>query len=129
MANPSNDPVRDKYCHAVSWDYTTRTPEVERLRRMLADEYDHGGRSNRTELRIPADPRHPERFTMLLRDIARRTLDGMEKAHLTASADGLYRIMFPFPDRPCLGDAILLEAVIGALGTNDPGGEPVENAR
>ena len=39
-AGRAHDPVRDKYVHAVSWDYTSRDPQVARLRERLAAEYD-----------------------------------------------------------------------------------------
>lgn len=111
-----NDPVRDKYCHATTWDYTTRTPELERLRHNLATEYDQA-----QGIRLPASPDDPEAFTMLLRHITRTVLNGLEAQHLIRSADTSFRIMFPYPDQPNIGDQILLDAVIdGFAWANDP---------
>ena len=88
-AGRAHDPVRDKYVHAVSWDYTSRDPQVARLRERLAAEYD--GR--------PATPAGMDagRFIDSSRLAVRTLFERMASHGLLAGPDGLYAAMFPFP--------------------------------
>lgn len=88
-AGRAHDPVRDKYVHAVSWDYTSRDPQVARLRERLAAEYD--GR--------PATPAGMDagRFMDSSRLVVRPLFERMASHGLLAGPDGLYAAMFPFP--------------------------------
>lgn len=88
-AGRAHDPVRDKYFHAVSWDYTSRDPQVARLRERLAAEYD--GR--------PAIPAGMDagRFMGSSRLAVRTLFERMASHGLLTDPDGLYAAMFPFP--------------------------------
>ena len=102
------DPVRERYIHAVRWDYEGDDERTRRLRAMLAREYDHA-----RDLRMPLGE---DDFMPCMRRIVRRILERMEADRLTASADSMYSALFPFPDRPSIGDAIVLDAVAAELG-------------
>ena len=106
-AGRAHDPVRDKYVHAVSWDYTYRDPQVARLRERLAAEYD--GR--------PAIPAGMDagRFMGSSRLAVRTLFERMASHGLLADPDGLYAAMFPFPDMPCIGDLIVMDALSAGL--------------
>ena len=106
-AGRAHDPVRDKYVHAVSWDYTSRDPQVARLRERLAAEYD--GR--------PAIPAGMDagRFMGSSRLAVRTLFERMASHGLLADPDGLYAAMFPFPDMPCIGDLIVMDALSAGL--------------
>ncbi|AUE03159.1 hypothetical protein [Bifidobacterium breve] len=106
-AGRAYDPVRDKYVHAVSWDYTSRDPQVARLRERLAAEYD--GR--------PATPAGMDagRFMDSSRLAVRTLFERMASHGLLAGPDGLYAAMFPFPDMPCIGDLIVMDALSAGL--------------
>lgn len=34
----ADDPIRDKYTHAINWDYASHDPQIIRLREQLARE-------------------------------------------------------------------------------------------
>ncbi|KAA8828182.1 hypothetical protein [Bifidobacterium myosotis] len=108
----AEDPIRDKFIHAVNWDYSSGNPAIERLRRQLAAEYDSGGVYGGGVM-LPADP---TRFMQTMRRAVRLMLDGMADKHLCAHPDELYKALFPFPDVPSIGDMLVLEAMRGAFG-------------
>lgn len=65
----ADDPIRDKYTHAINWDYASHDPQIMRLREQLAREYDAAN-----GIMIPLDPGD----TMsAFREIVRRVLDGL----------------------------------------------------
>ena len=88
-------------------DYTSRDPQVARLRERLAAEYD--GR--------PAIPAGMDagRFMGSSRLAVRTLFERMASHGLLADPDGLYAAMFPFPDMPCIGDLIVMDALSAGL--------------
>lgn len=115
MDSRDDDPIRYKYAHATAWDYTSQSPQLERLRRSLEAEYDRAGAT-------PGAP-DPARFMLLARETVKRYLDGMADARLLShgDADAVKAALFPFDSphepggpTPCLGDRIALDALEGA---------------
>ncbi|MBT1164578.1 hypothetical protein [Bifidobacterium felsineum] len=105
------DPIRDKYVHATAWDYSPGGPELEERRKRLAAEYDarHG-------IRLPLDP---DLMMTRLRRMTRTTLTRLAGQGFVANPDILYTALFPFPDRICPADLILLDAFIDAFGKGE----------
>lgn len=111
----ADDPIRDKYTHAINWDYASHDPQIIRLREQLAREYDAAN-----GIMIPLDPGD----TMsAFRKIARRVLDGLAAKNLVARPDLTYKAMFPFPDTPGYADLVILDAVTRTLGRHGDGEE------
>lgn len=110
-----DDPVRDKYTHAINWDYASHDPQILRLREQLAREYDAAN-----GIMIPLDP---EDTMPAFREIVRLVLDGLAARNLVARPDLAYKAMFPFPDTPGYADLVILDAVTQTLGRHGDEGE------
>lgn len=109
----TDDPIRDKYIHATAWDYSTGDPMLEERRRRLAMEYDRGRPAG---LPLPSDP---ESMRRLMRRLTLNMLHVLADRRLITDPDMYQTALYPFPDRPCGTDMLMLQAFIRTF-TPDP---------
>lgn len=118
-----DDQIRYKYTHATAWDYTSQSPQLDRLRRQLEAEYDKAHEtvepvaSPASASGTPTPVLDPDTFTRLARATVRNLLKAMEGERYITDADRLYGVMFPYDVEggpllpvPGKGDAMALDA-------------------
>lgn len=98
-----NNTLKDKYVHATAWDWSANGSPG--LRAALEREWEsaHTG--------APAGMDADE-FRRRSRAVVHAFLKGLADRHLLGyDPDLYYKALFPFPDHPCAGDMLIMDAL------------------